>query len=153
MNILYEQCKNLVDPSLPSISNVSNLLAFLFYEINDINWIGFYLVDPKEDVCLLGPFQGKVACTKIPFGKGVVGHCAITKEIHNISDVHSFPGHIACDCASNSELVIPIFNQNRLIAILDIDSPVHSRFDPELYDVFVTISKLFTSLISNLHLL
>ena len=106
--ILIEQCNLLIDKTLPNIANISNLIALLYHEMKNINWLGFYICDEKNQECTLGPFQGKVACTRIPYGKGVVGTCAKTQETQRIEDVHKFPGHIACDCASNSEICIPI---------------------------------------------
>ena len=117
--ILIEQCKYLVDETLPNIANISNLIALLFHEIENINWLGFYICDEKNQECTLGPFQGKVACTRIPYGKGVVGTCAKTQETQRIDDVHKFAGHIACDCASNSEICIPLKKDGKLVAILD----------------------------------
>lgn len=145
-NILLEQAESIIDLSVPSISNISNLLSFLFYELDHINWIGFYYIDCQNSRCYLGPFQGKFACTTIPFGQGVVGTCATCKTLLNISDVHSFQGHIACDSCSNSELVIPIFKNDELFAILDIDSPIYSRFDSNLQQFFLKISHLFENL-------
>ena len=104
--ILIEQCKYLVDETLPNIANISNLIALLFHEMENINWLGFYICDEKNQECTLGPFQGKVACTRIPYGKGVVGTCAKTQETQRIEDVHKFAGHIACDCASNGSLTL-----------------------------------------------
>ena len=106
--ILIKQCSYLIDDTLPNITNISNLIALLYHEMENINWLGFYICDETNNECTLGPFQGKVACTRIPYGKGVVGTCAKTQETQRIEDVHKFPGHIACDCASNSEICIPI---------------------------------------------
>ena len=120
--ILIEQCSYLIDDTLPNITNISNLIALLYHEMENINWLGFYICDETNNECILGPFQGKVACTRIPYGKGVVGTCAKTQETQRIEDVHKFSGHIACDCASNSEICIPIKKDDKLVAILDIDS-------------------------------
>jgi GAF domain-containing protein len=95
-------------------------------EIHDVNWIGFYLV--KEDQLVLGPFQGKPACTRIPLGKGACGTAAAMKSTISVADVHQFPGHIACDQASNSEIVVPMIVGGELIGVLDIDSPQIDRF-------------------------
>ena len=143
--ILIEQCSYLIDDTLPNIANISNLIALLYHEIENINWLGFYICDETNNECTLGPFQGKVACTRIPYGKGVVGTCAKTQETQRIEDVHKFSGHIACDCASNSEICIPIKKDDKLVAILDIDSfefkrrPSHLRKDLRiLYSPFLS---------------
>ncbi|MBN3562905.1 GAF domain-containing protein [Aliamphritea spongicola] len=108
------------------ISNLANTSALLWMYLPDINWVGFYI--RKEDELVLGPFQGKPACTRIPIGKGVCGTAAETMESQLVMDVHEFPGHIACDTESNSEVVIPIVRNGKLIAVLDVDSPEKARF-------------------------
>ncbi|MCW3845830.1 GAF domain-containing protein [Sphingomonas sp. LB-2] len=110
-----------------SIANMANAAALLWEYLPDLNWAGFYRNVGGELV--LGPFQGKVACIRIPFGKGVCGAAAAARETRLVADVHAFPGHIACDSASNSELVVPIVHQGELIGVLDLDSPSHARFD------------------------
>ena len=105
------------------------------------NWVGFYIVDKEQKNLVLGPFQGKVACTRIPFNKGVCGHCYTTKEAIYVKDVHQFPGHIACDSATNSELVIPIIQNNEVVALLDIDSIEFDRFSPEEVLAFSEVTK------------
>lgn len=109
------------------LANLSNAAAILWLLMDDINWAGFYLY--KNDELILGPFQGKPACTHIQIGKGVCGSAASTKETQLVKNVHEFPGHIACDSASNSEIVVPIIKNDRLIGVLDIDSPNLNRFD------------------------
>ncbi|WP_267386929.1 GAF domain-containing protein [Sphingomonas sp. GC_Shp_3] len=109
------------------IANMANMAALLWEYLPDLNWAGFYRLVGGELV--LGPFQGKVACIRIPIGKGVCGAAAQTLETQRVADVHAFPGHIACDAASRSELVVPILDQGRLIGVLDLDSPLPSRFD------------------------
>ena len=109
------------------IANMANTSAVLYEFLPDINWAGFYLY--KNNELILGPFQGKPACMHIPMGKGVCGVCAKTLLTQRIDNVHEFPGHIACDRASNSEIVIPIVKENTLLGVLDIDSPKFSRFD------------------------
>ncbi|GGI88700.1 GAF domain-containing protein [Shewanella gelidii] len=111
------------------IAAMANFSALINDSLDNLNWAGFYLMDNEQLV--LGPFQGKVACTRIPLGKGVCGTAAATKETQRIADVHQFAGHIACDAASNSEIVIPVFRQSEVIAVLDIDSPVFDRFDSQ----------------------
>lgn len=109
-----------------TVANLANASALLYHTLEDINWAGFYLA--KENMLVLGPFQGKVACIEIPFDKGVCGFCASQGKTCRVDNVHKFPGHIACDGASNSEIVIPIFKNGALFGVLDIDSPVFSRF-------------------------
>jgi GAF domain-containing protein len=119
----------LIGSETDSLANLSNASALMWLLIKDINWAGFYLY--KEDQLILGPFQGKPACVRIQMGKGVCGTAAETRQSQVIKNVHDFPGHIACDCASNSEIVIPIVFEDKLIGVLDIDSPVFERFDEE----------------------
>ncbi len=111
------------------IANMANLSALLFEALPDLNWAGFYRNAGGELV--LGPFQGKAACIRIPFGKGVCGTAAASREVQLVEDVHAFPGHIACDAASRSELVVPIVHDGELIGVLDLDSPLPARFDSE----------------------
>ncbi len=117
----------LIEDEVDWLASLSNAAALLYLLIENINWAGFYLY--KQGELVLGPFQGKPACTRIPLGKGVCGTAAQTREIQVVKDVDLFPGHIACDAASKSEIVIPIIKGNRLIGVLDIDSPVKARFD------------------------
>lgn len=106
---------------------LANASALLNQFLNEVNWVGFYLSEKEELV--LGPFQGLPACIRIPFGTGVCGTAVSEKKTQRISDVHQFPGHIACDGASKSEIVIPVYRNNEIIGVLDIDSPIHDRFD------------------------
>ncbi|BBO27770.1 hypothetical protein AltI4_21580 [Alteromonas sp. I4] len=126
---LTAQARSLVEGERDMIANMANISALLFYQMDDVNWAGFYLY--KEDQLVLGPFQGQPACIRIPMGKGVCGTAAATKTVQRIEDVHQFEGHIACDAASNSEIVIPIVVDNQLVGVLDIDSPNLSRFTAE----------------------
>lgn len=109
------------------IANMANAAALLYQYLPDISWAGFYLY--KHDELVLGPFQGKVACMHIPMGKGVCGTAAVKRKILRVDDVHQFSGHIACDRASNSEIVIPLVKENTLLGVLDVDSPILARFD------------------------
>lgn len=127
--LLIEQCESLIDGVDYLISNMANISALLWEEIKDINWVGFYIL--KDDVLCLGPFQGKVACTKIEIGKGVCGSAVKRDETILVENVHDFPGHIACDSQSNSEIVIPIHHNGKIIGVLDIDSPIIGRFSSE----------------------
>ncbi|QDD87918.1 GAF domain-containing protein [Pseudomonas oryzihabitans] len=109
------------------VANAAQLSAFIYQEVPDLNWAGFYFVDGPDQL-LLGPFQGKVACMRIPFSKGVCGAVASERRTQRVEDVHAFPGHIACDAASRSELVVPLVKEGRLIGVLDLDSPNPARF-------------------------
>ncbi len=111
------------------IANLANLSALLYQTMEEINWAGFYLTE--QDLLVLGPFQGKTACIEIPFGKGVCGTAAMRDEPLLVEDVHQFAGHIACDSASRSEIVIPFHRDGKVAGVLDIDSPVLSRFSQE----------------------
>ena len=124
---LIAQTKSLVSGEHDLIANMANISALLFNNLEDVNWAGFYLY--KEEQLVLGPFQGQPACIRIPLGKGVCGTSASTRMVQRIADVHQFEGHIACDAASNSEIVVPLVVNNALIGVLDIDSPKHARFD------------------------
>lgn len=126
---LTAQARSLVEGERDMIANMANISALLFNQMDDVNWAGFYLY--KEDQLVLGPFQGQPACIRIPMGKGVCGTAAATNTVQRIEDVHQFEGHIACDAASNSEIVIPIVVDNQLVGVLDIDSPNLSRFTAE----------------------
>lgn len=111
------------------LANSANLCALLYQMLPDVNWVGFYFLQRGELV--LGPFQGKVACVRIPLGRGVCGTAAARREILVVPDVNDFPGHIACDAASRSEIVLPLVQAGRLLGVLDLDSPNLSRFDCE----------------------
>ena len=119
----------LVTGESDAIANMANAAALIWESLPDINWVGFYRNVDGELV--LGPFQGRPACIRIPFGTGVCGVAAETRQVQLVEDVHAFPGHIACDSASNSEIVVPIVRDGELLAVLDIDSPAHARFDED----------------------
>ncbi|MDG5787018.1 GAF domain-containing protein [Evansella sp. AB-P1] len=125
-NTLSKQLSALLEGEDDLISNLSNASALLNQFLRDVNWVGFYLW--KNDELVLGPFQGLPACVRIPNGKGVCGSAAKERKTLRIKDVHEFPGHIACDAASNSEIVIPIIKEEKLLGVLDIDSPLKDRF-------------------------
>ena len=112
-----------------AIANAANLSALIWQSLPDLNWAGFYFW--KQDQLVLGPFQGKVACVRIARGKGVCGRAAEERKTQLVADVHTFPGHIACDPASRSEIVIPLVAGDRLIGVLDLDSPLLARFDED----------------------
>ena len=126
--LLNEQLASLTAGVPHLTANLANASALLWQEMDGINWAGFYLAE--EDLLVLGPFQGKPACIEIPFGKGVCGSSAAADRTFVVDDVHTFPGHIACDGASNSEIVIPLHSDGKVIGVLDIDSPLFSRFTP-----------------------
>lgn len=111
------------------VAAMANFSALLNDNLTELNWVGFYVM--RGEQLVLGPFQGKVACTRIPLGKGVCGTAAFTNQTQRVADVHQFDGHIACDSASNSEIVVPVRAQGNVVAVLDIDSPIFDRFDEE----------------------
>ena len=136
-----EQLKSETD----EVANLANISAYIMEFMDDINWAGFYLL--KGDDLVLGPFQGKPACIRIPWGMGVCGAAINEERVMRVDDVHSFPGHIACDAASNSEIVLPLYKRDMVYGVLDIDSPSFARFT-ELEETYLTelaekISKYF----------
>ena len=120
--LLITQIKSLIENEKDLIANLSNISAVLFDSLKDTNWAGFYLI--KNNQLVLGPFQGKISCTRIDIGKGVCGTCVKEKKALLVNNVHSFDGHITCDSNSNSEIVLPIIINEKVIAVLDIDSPL-----------------------------
>ena len=126
-DLLKKQITALAEISSNWMPVLSNASALIYDALDDVNWAGFYIV--RDDALLLGPFQGKVACVAIDKGRGVCGTAFSKDEVQVVPDVHEFPGHIACDSASQSEIVIPIHNGEEVVAVLDIDSPVKNRFD------------------------
>ncbi|WP_372761996.1 GAF domain-containing protein [Pseudoalteromonas sp.] len=127
---LVKQTESLIAGESNVIANMANISALLFTSLEDVNWAGFYFMDSPTEL-VLGPFQGNPACIRIPVGKGVCGTAAATKQTQLIADVHAFDGHIACDAASNSEIVVPIIKNGAVFAVLDIDSPSIGRFDTD----------------------
>ena len=144
MEALLEQIKSIVDKDLPLVSNLSNIAAIL-YKLENINWAGFYMV--KDDVCYLGPFQGDVACTKIPKGKGVVGTCLEKKEPIIVDNVNAFKGHIACSSLSKSEIVVPVYKNKEVSIIIDIDSPIYLRFTQKELEFLLEVSEVISNII------
>ena len=128
-DFLCQQLRSLTDGIPYKIANLANASALLWQELPQINWAGFYLME--DGALVLGPFQGKTACIRIPVGKGVCGTAVAENASQLVPDVHAFPGHIACDSASESEVVIPIRNGGEIYGVLDIDSPVKGRFTQE----------------------
>ena len=126
---LASALEGLVAGETDAIANMANAAALIWETLPDVNWVGFYRNVGGELV--LGPFQGRVACIRIPFGTGVCGAAAETRQVQRVEDVHAFPGHIACDSASNSEIVVPLIRDGELLGVLDIDSPKTARFTEE----------------------
>jgi len=127
--LLHQQARALVDGEAGAIANAANLAALVYHTLPDLNWVGFYFFDGKELV--VGPFQGLPACVRIALNQGVCGAAARSGQTQRVDDVHAFPGHIACDAASRSELVVPLFKDGRLLGVFDLDSPKLARFDPD----------------------
>ena len=126
---LVLQLRSLLKGEYDFIANTANFSALVYNALPDVNWAGFYLL--HDDVLVLGPFQGKPACVRIPMGKGVCGYAAKQNQTVIVPNVHEFPGHIACDSASNSEIVIPLFDGERVVGVFDVDSPTLKRFDDQ----------------------
>jgi L-methionine (R)-S-oxide reductase len=126
---LQSQLRSLLEGERDFIANSANFSSLLYHSLPDLNWTGFYLSQGEELV--LGPFQGQPACVRIAMGKGVCGTAAEQRQTILVDNVHDFPGHIACDSASNSEIVVPLVKHERLLGVLDLDSPSFARFDEE----------------------
>ncbi len=126
-SIILSQAESLMEGMPYPIPNLANISALLYDSLDDVNWCGFYLME--QGSLLLGPFCGRPACLRIPLGRGVCGTAAHSDTVQRIADVHAFPGHIACDSASRSEIVLPLHHNGRVIGVLDIDSPILNRFD------------------------
>lgn len=137
--LLARQAASILEDEHDLTANAAQFSAFIFDTVADLNWAGFYLVKPAKKATanrqsmelLVGPFQGKVACARIAFGRGVCGTAAEQRRTIVVSDVHAFPGHIACDSASNAEIVIPVIKNGELFGVFDIDSPILNRFSDE----------------------
>jgi GAF domain-containing protein len=129
---LEAQLRSLLAGENDVIACAANMASLLYWNLPDLNWVGFYLVEQTSGDLLVGPFQGKPACVRIPLSKGVCGAAATARRTLVVKDVHSFPGHIACDSASNSEVVVPIvLTDGRLLGVFDVDSPLPGRFDDD----------------------
>lgn len=126
---LVEQARALLAGESDRTANAANLSALAFHALADVNWLGFYFYDGRELV--VGPFQGKPACVRIALGRGVCGTAAATGRTQRVDDVDAFPGHIPCDSASRSEVVVPLFQGDQLVGVFDIDSPLPARFDAD----------------------
>ncbi|RHW77193.1 GAF domain-containing protein [Colwellia sp. RSH04] len=138
--MLLEQTNALIHGESDPIANMANISALLFEHLEEVNWVGFYRVIDEELV--LGPFQGKVACIRIPLSKGVCGAAVTNAQVQRVADVHEFSGHIACDATTNSEIVLPLTINGKVTAVLDIDSTVFDRFDQEDQDGLNAIANL-----------
>ena len=140
---ICEQLHELIGDETNFIANAANTCSLLFQSLPDVNWVGFYIADHRELV--LGPFQGKPACVRIPLGKGVCGTAAAQRRTLLVGDVNQFPGHIACDAASQSEIVVPLLNWGKMLGVLDIDSASLNRFDEEDQEGIESVASVFLS--------
>ena len=138
---LAVQAAALVSGQQDMIANAATLSSLLFYALDKVNWVGFYFLKGRE--LIVGPFQGRPACVSIPVGKGVCGTAAETRKVLRVADVHAFDGHIACDVASRSEIVLPLVRDGELIGVLDLDSPVKNRFDEDDERLLQKIADIF----------
>ena len=138
---LAGQARALVHGEPDRIANAANLSALVYHALPDLNWVGFYFHDGKELV--VGPFQGLPACVRIALDRGVCGAAASTRQTQRIADVEAFPGHIACDAASRSELVVPLVHDGKLVGVFDLDSPRLDRFDEHDQDGLEAIARIF----------
>ncbi|WP_040835258.1 GAF domain-containing protein [Nocardia brevicatena] len=143
---LADQATALVAGESDRIANAANLAALVFHSLSEVNWVGFYLFDGNELV--VGPFQGKPACVRIALGKGVCGIAAATRRTQIVPDVHTFPGHIACDADSRSEIVVPLVHGDELVGVFDLDSPRAARFDETDRRGLERISEIFVHSLS-----
>ncbi|WP_109511974.1 GAF domain-containing protein [Pseudomonas ovata] len=139
--LLAAQLESLLADERDFIANAAQFSAFLYTQLDNLNWAGFYLNRSEELV--LGPFQGQIACVRIPFGRGVCGTAAQSRQTQRVEDVHAFAGHIACDSASNSELVVPLIKDGRLIGVLDLDSPALGRFSVQDQEGIERLAAIF----------
>ena len=138
---LLLQARALLEMERDTVANMANLSALLYHGLDNLNWAGFYIL--KEGTLVLGPFQGKPACVRIGMGKGVCGTAASTCQTQLVPDVHAFAGHIACDSASQSEIVVPLFCRGEVWGVLDIDSPIKARFDETDRENLEKIARIF----------
>ncbi len=147
MKTLLKSYQALITGETNFIATLANTAAFIYQNIPDLNWAGFYFLDTAHPLkttqqLVLGPFQGKIACTRIPVGQGVCGSSFLKQETIIVADVHQFDGHIACDSASNSEIVVPLYKNNQLIGVLDVDSPLFNRFGRDEALFFEAITQI-----------
>ena len=144
---LLQQASALVQGESDKIANAANLSALVFHSLPDLNWVGFYFYNGTELV--VGPFQGLPACVRIALGRGVCGTAAVTKQTQRIADVDTFPGHIPCDSASRSELVVPLYKDEKLIGVFDLDSPKLNRFNEVDQQHLESIAAIFLGTLSS----
>jgi L-methionine (R)-S-oxide reductase len=144
---LAEQLSSLLEGERDFIANAANFAALLYHSLPDLNWAGFYL--HKDNELVLGPFQGKPACVRIAIGHGVCGTAAEQRQTILVDNVHDFPGHIACDSASNSEIVVPLVAHEQLIGVLDLDSPLFARFDEEDAKGLNELARIFMEVVQS----
>jgi GAF domain-containing protein len=142
-NELLQQARALMSGQRDRIANAANLSALLYNGLEDVNWVGFYF--SRGDHLMVGPFQGKPACVRIPLGKGVCGTAAATRQVQRVADVHEFEGHIACDVASRSEIVLPLVLDGEVIGVLDLDSPSPDRFSEADEILLRRISEIYVA--------
>jgi len=142
-SLLLQQAEALTSGEPDFIANAANIASLLYHNLEDVNWVGFYIL--RQDELVLGPFSGQPACTRIPVGKGVCGTAFADNKTLIVGDVHAFPGHIACDAASESEIVVP-FSSSEFKGVFDIDSPVLNRFGHEEMVLFESVANLFVSI-------
>lgn len=140
---LLDRARALLHGESNRTANAANLSALIFCSLKDLNWAGFYFADGDE--LIVGPFQGLPACVRIPFGRGVCGTAAQERRTQRVADVHAFDGHIACDVDSRSEIVVPLVQGDRVIGVLDIDSPIPDRFDAEDQAGFETLAAIYVA--------
>lgn len=138
---IVEQASSLLAGQGDLVANAANLSSLLFHALDEVNWVGFYFL--KGDKLIVGPFQGRPACVAIPMGRGVCGTAAALRKVQRVPDVHAFDGHIACDAASRSEIVIPLIRNGELLGVLDLDSPVTDRFDQDDEDFLRKMAGVF----------
>lgn len=138
---LLAQAQALLGGQRDLVANAANLSSLLFHSLEQVNWVGFYFL--KNGELVVGPFQGKPACVTIPLGRGVCGTAAATRQVQRVADVHAFPGHIACDIASRSEIVVPLLVAGKVLGVLDLDSPVANRFSSQDENLLVEIGEVF----------
>lgn len=138
---LLQQAQALLSGQRDRIANAANLSSLLFHALNDVNWVGFYF--SRGDHLMVGPFQGKPACVRIPLGQGVCGTAAATRQVQRVADVHTFDGHIACDVNSRSEIVLPLMLHGEVIGVLDLDSPLPDRFSETDETLLRQISEIY----------
>ncbi len=141
---LAAQAEGLLHGERDAIANAANLSALIYDAVEDLNWAGFYFLKSAREL-VLGPFQGKVACVRIPVGKGVCGSAVAERRSQLVPDVHDFPGHIACDAASRSEVVVPLMREGVVLGVLDLDSPLPGRFTPEDLAGFEVLAALYVA--------